>query len=988
MSDLRAVLAAVLDASRTPEQRAASLRKLAPFLREEEAALGLAEGLRTEPSAALRRSMLLACLDVDATRIKKRKAWIEAFASVAALDPEPDLRLLAVRQLAALAAHEPEVEELLAATLDAELDESIQAAALEGLSHVARPGAATGKALGSYAARAPRELRPELAAALARLPRAAAEEGLLALLEPWEDPSLLATVLDAIGRLPDLTEAAARRVFRIAQSAPAEHSRARALAVLTSAKQVPAGVLEVVLELVAASPDRTHLVPAFAGKLSARPDVVARLAALAGRSTGMRMKLALLDLLAEAADPAPWIAALKDPSPWVRHRAVGGLLARHAAAPEAVGTALLEAAPGESVTELKVRIVDAVAALRGRGAKLDALLVAWLDKESDPVLSGRLAAAVATVPVTPENRSAILKAYRRILQEPFAADEARDAVMRRLRAFAYDDEPGLRDALAAVLERQREISDVEEVHTHLRRLEPDVAKLGGLLYTLFLRFLHHYPRDPLDGWVKDFHQLAKADDAFRARIPWIVRLTGATWILDAAPAADATSSFLESMKLALSGKGGYRGADRLLSEAWEKRTVRKSDIPPLFKLLLRTTEDGVLQRLVEICREGKLHAPELVDAAFGYLETFPTGRHAYQVKGYLEAVQEADPALGGRLAKALTPEGYAHYQRLHAHPKDGKLPIRTWNDWEYQGWRTQHPGWPILDLVPVVPPSELLLEALAAPPDPAIRSARTLQYAILEALWRAPSKSWGDYLKTPTDVRARELLAVATRFEGDEPAHAALRDRAAALFAARWKDYVDALKKETPPAELRRAASAAYALMCRAWAALPAKEGAEPWPKPMKHLDAARLEELWPLSKEAWEKLVREHLTTATPEQEAEAKRLLEEASALKLGFKHAEAHAVLARLLHELAGTDFIRSRRRNLEFELAKLDPEAASPADHEAKAEKLHETVARLSGEGENSTAANCLKDLLDRYWRTKFVRSRRADLLALWSKLRPG
>lgn len=985
MSDAAAILKLLLNPERSLPERIASLAALRPFLKEEKVVLQLAEAAPAEPSSELRRSLLGALVQVDPTRLKKRGVLIEALSIFAATETEPDLRRTAVERLAAVAPHEPDVEGILAATLEYDLEPSIQQAALTGLAAVARPSKGTAKALSAFARRAPRQLRNRLVGVLGKLDRAAAEEGWLALLEPWEDPAIAAQAMEALEGLPDLSKPAAAALMEMVRSSPREALRDRALALLADVRKMPAESLESVLELLAASPDRAHLAAIFRDRLGSVPGLADSVLSLLRKTRGVGIRRALLEVLGEWNDPAPWLEALKDPSPWVRTTAIEGAIRRFPAHPKEIGPALVEAARKEPVSELRMRLAQAFTDLRGADASTRAFVIGWLEAEKDPRIFGRLAVAATQVPVTEENREAMLAAYRRILTEPTADPKAKDAVLDRLRAFAWQDHPTLVACLRALLERARDVETVDAVHKHYRKIAPDFGEFAELAWTLFLRFLHHYPREPLDGWMKEFRDLARQDDRYRARIPWLVRLTGATWAIDAASPEEQKSAFLDSMDKAMRGAGGYRAASNLLREAWEKRTLKKSDAVVVFRKVLMTSEDGVFGDLIRILKEGRLVTPELLDASFAYLARFPQGRHAYGVKDYLRSTASADPSYADRALAGFTQEAYLEYARIHGHPRDRKHPPRTWNDWEYQEWGLMYPDWPAIELVDPGKSGDRVLEVLGTKPERGVPGRLTIQMVILEHLWRGPSREWSEYQKRRPDQKAAELAAVAKLLENTRsaPELAELRDRAACLFAKRWEEYVRELKKTEPPWELRTAAAEAYAYQCTLHAKL--GDGKSPFPKPLPAMDAKRLEELWPLSKEAWERIVREHLSTSTPEEEAEAAGILRQAQVAADRFRFEEAHGLLTRLLEEFRHTKLVREKAKSLEYSRAQYDPGAASPPEHEAKAEKMHALAVNLIEKGDRSEARAYLGELFQRYWRTAFVKERRKHLEGLLEKV---
>ncbi|MCE9583391.1 MAG: hypothetical protein K8T20_12970 [Planctomycetes bacterium] len=978
MSDFKKLLALALDAGNSTAERISSLRDLKPFLREEEVVHSLAERLGMETSVEMRRALMDALVAVDLTRLKDRNAYLEAFARVAAMEPERDLRLSAVRRLAELAPDQEAVQALLHASLEFDLDEEIQAACLKGLTSCAKLSGETAEFLADFAIRAPQSLRMPLVALLVQLATGPADRGLVALLRPWELPVVKSAVLDALAKRPSLSPEAAQAIFVFSTGEPDAALRGRAIELVTDLRRVAPEVFDHIMEYVARLPDRAGMLAALRNRLSSQPGLVERLAGLFEATKATGLKLAILELLGEAEVPALWAKALRDPSPWVRSAAIGLAAGRLPQHPRELEPAFIEAVRAEPVAELRMRQAKVLIGLRHKSPEVERAMMDRLSEEGDPRIGGLLAVAVAGIPVTDANRAPILKAYRRILLDPYADPAVVRPVTDRLRAFAYRNEPELVRCLVDLLERATTIEEVDDLHAHLRRLQPDLKPLADLITTLLYRFIHHYPREPLDKWVREIYEAAKQDDTFRARIPWIVRLTGATWALDAAGPREQGSAFLDTMMDALKGRGGYRGASNLLRDAWTNRTLKKNDATALYRRLLHTRDDGLFDELVKILQEGKLAPPELIDASLEYLDRFPQGGHQYAVQKYLVEAAALDPSFTERLRPRLTQAAYAEYIRIASGPKDVKAPPLNWNDWEYSGWRTMYPDWPIVKLAAEVGAEDLLLEVLKVPPDPATAGVRTIQYLLMDHLWRSPSRDWGAYQKRSEERKHAELRAIGTVIAQTEgkSAHATLRDRAVCVFMKRWEEATSDSKK-TPPHDLAVVASDVYAELCRLHAVLGKKEK-RAFPPPMKHLDAARLEKAWPLSRETWEIFKREHLATSTPGEEEAAAALATKAQEAMNQGRFAEIHPLCSGLMSTYRHTAFVRSRLKNFEFMLDKFDPAKASPPDHEKKAESMWASVAALAKKGDRGEARIFLGDLLQRYWRTAFVRERQAEI----------
>src|SRR5690349_19533404 len=118
---------------RSTADRFQALADLRPFLETEEGVAKLATATRDEASKEVKQAMLQMLCDIDSARISNHVVYIDTMASIACLEPERELRRLATRVLAEIAAHNSEVQEVLALTLTNDLDIQVQLASLHGL---------------------------------------------------------------------------------------------------------------------------------------------------------------------------------------------------------------------------------------------------------------------------------------------------------------------------------------------------------------------------------------------------------------------------------------------------------------------------------------------------------------------------------------------------------------------------------------------------------------------------------------------------------------------------------------------------------------------------------------------------------------------------------------------------------------------------------------------------------------------------------------
>jgi DNA-binding NarL/FixJ family response regulator len=784
-----------LSPDRPVAARLEALHTLREHLRDEEVVHELARRARVEESVEVRRAMLGAIAECPITRLKDRGPWLEALVYFASMEPEADLRRAAIAALGPTG----HGEEVIAETLVCDLDETVQVACLGALAQRPALSRAGVERLVAYAARAPVALRGRVVAMLMRLDRADQERGLLALLTPWEPEEVRAAVLGALAALAALSPATAKALVAHARNETSRELRRRAVEILANAARAEPALFPIVLEYVERHPDHAELAEAFRNRLASVPGAAEALREALARARSPRLKIALLDLLGDAAGPAP-LMALADPSPWVRDRAVAlcaGLARRH---PEETARALVEALERETDVVLREGMAGVLGAIGRLPREVEDRVVALASREQDPGVEQALARAALAVAIDDHNRDALVAVYRRVLLEPFFDDRLQRQVLERLKSVAYGSHPELAESLKALMERSGDIAVVDDLHDLLRTLEPDAGPLAGFLLKLFFRFAHHYARDPLHRWVKEFKELAAGDEAVAARIPYVATLTGATWILEGAA---TKSAFMDAMRAALEGKGGYRADMNLLDEAWKSRALRRADLVALFERLLETPgREGLMQRVMRIMAEGKLVTPAVIDRALAHLRR----RKDYEIRRFLEECGPLEPSYRERVFGAFTQEAYDEWCRLDGEAKDGKAPPRTWNDWEYQGWRCAHPDWPVADLAVALGDWEELARRLEAPPAAGAHPRRTLQYLILERRWRYPGSEWTEFCHLPAAAHARFVLAAGrlARATAADPSMAALRDRAVVMVRQEWRFFREKKGGVTPELEAVR----------------------------------------------------------------------------------------------------------------------------------------------------------------------------------------
>ena len=148
--------------------------------------------------------------------------------------------------------------------------------------------------------------------------------------------------------------------------------------------------------------------------------------------------------------------------------------------------------------------------------------------------------------------------------------------------------------------------------------------------------------------------------------------------------------------------------------------------------------------------------------------------------------------------------------QYHVPDIQSKRSAKTLNDWEYAGLGVAfHNNWPIARLVFALEPGDLLTNIFNAPL-PALPAQNTLQYLVLEHLFRNGSGTWAKAIFKDQQQYGAFLLMLASRYQ-QLPAGDALGDRMVVTFWRKWYDYLSLLNKQPVTPELSEAISIMYA---------------------------------------------------------------------------------------------------------------------------------------------------------------------------------
>ncbi|MGA3218097.1 MAG: hypothetical protein ABSE77_03300 [Acidimicrobiales bacterium] len=841
--DVESTLALVLAKDRTAEERIGSLAALSGYLADNEALVALAGAARTEGTASVRAAMFGLVAGADPSQLVELPEVVEVIEAFSALEPEPSVRLAANQCLGGLGPWHPSAWDVLAENLVYDLDASIQAACLNGLAKCTRKAPALVDRLVAYARQAPPALRPLLVEIYEQLGRDGFEAGLTALLDPLEDEALRRQVLSSLGRLPSLTLALTGPLAAYLQVEQVPELRQAALELLCAGAQSDPGVLSAALEAVVAVPEEAGLLRAFCDRLGSVPGAVDQLQGLFGSSGSTRVKHYLLELLAESASIALFTTALGDPSALVRAEAVSLCARRGREQTELVGSALARRIPDEPSPWLRGQMIAALANLGPLSAPLGDFVVGWLPREVAPDGRRALAEVLPQVALTDSNRPECLRAYLDVLRDPMFEPELKQKAAQRLRSFEYRGGPEMAECLAALLESATDAGDLQGLYEQLRSLQVAPDRMLALVHKLFYRFVGSYPQAPLDDWARQLADAASNDDGLRAEIPYLVGLTGATWLLGKAGAADQKSAIAPAILDAIH-QGTFNEPERLLADAYEKRSLRKSDAISLFNTLSSYHATyPLVDALLEIFKQTGIADEGLLQRCLNLVTEFPGATVAYRVTEYLKEMGPGVPAWAGRLDEAFSPEGLKRYRVAVSEP-DRTYPAAP--DWEhYWSGPGERRDWPVAELFLSQAPAEVVAGKLDLPLSADAWPAHRSLHCIVLAHFYAKDRL------APFELAAIGRLARRTM----PPSEAGLvHDRALYVYSGKWPEFVRSAGGDPLDPELARMAAEVWVELCQRHHSLgPSTAVRDPAPLPGMDLDHAQA--TWPLGLAEWDAL-------------------------------------------------------------------------------------------------------------------------------------
>jgi hypothetical protein len=895
----------LLSPERSEEDRLEALKSLQPFLKTDEAVGKLADAVSTEASVKIKTIMLQYLYDIDITQLTERDKYIHAFAFVACEEPERSLRRLAVRKLSLIAAHVPEVQEILADTLANDLDPDIQQLSIQGLRNSIQKTDDTINSIAAFLPFAPVNCRKELLELIRQLPQSQAEQLAVLFLDPLEDESLRLSAVQFLAAFPVLSVDAMSRLIGCLSSETNLPVRNAIIQLLAGNRRIDPAVFTQVFAALERMPDQPELLALFTGREVGFVELFEKTS-----SAGLKIRL-----LNSCDVPEIIISGLKDKNLYVREAAIPLLVAKFPQYQEQIETALTDVIKTEPLTALRHEMVRVMLETGRKSALTEALLVSLALGETEHRLKIILVEAVLDIAVTDQNRTSLLQLFREIIEGAYFPATIKARVTKRLETFAYSNEPDLKKSLGLLLEQSRDIYEIEAVYNLLRTLETDQSQLALVLIKSLYRHIAYYPQQPLHDWVQLLGKLAEQHAFIRAELPYIISLTKANWLLSGTDKADQTGAFLPAFKQTMQKKNGsFMEAENLLRDAWKNRTIKKAEVIALYKMLLSTpASTGMLQSLVGIMQEGKLVTPELVQLSLDYILRSTDSDGIYTVKKYLQTTGFIDLEYRERLIRLFTQENYQRYMQYNMPTIHSKTRYTTLNDWEYSGWTSQYSQWPLADLVFAIEPGDIVFKLFSSVPSSSPED--TLQYLVLEHLFRKSGDLWAKQLYSAANIgKFLELLyAVYSQL----PSGNALKDRILFVFYKKWESYVS-----TPVSvEMAKAAAEVYAGVCQKVKELDPDFKGKQFPGVLKGMDKETLRLRWPFSEEIWSVFEYKYFPKVDADQGAAEKLYQQAAMALQAGDT-VGGGGMLRELLRLYGHTKLVRDQQGNIENVLRKME------------------------------------------------------------------
>jgi hypothetical protein len=901
---------------RSTADRLQALADLRPFLESEEGVAKLAAATRDEASKEVKYAMLQMLCDIDIARISNHQIYIDTMASIACLEPERELRRLATGVLAEIAAHNSEVQEILALTLTYDLDTQVQLASLNGLHKAVPKTADTIQMLYGYIPVAPLACKESLLKLVAPLPQPDNAKLLLLFINAAEREQLRLAAVQELTNIPQLPTEVLAGITAALTTDSSWNVQDAIINLLRTRQHIDEQVFTYLFNALQQMPDQPELLALIAERLTALAQLQPLFANLFHQTPSANLKMNLLSLLQNSEIPQLIISALQDNNPYVREAAIPLLAYRFAQWQEQLEPVLATVISNEPLIALRRALADVLLQTGRKSAQTEAILTALALGETDHWLKARLIGAVCQVVVTDSNRQQLLQLFCEVMEGPWYPETLKEQVIERLKTFSYTDDAGFKRCMALLLEQAKDIYDLERSYELLKTLKTDWEELAPVLLRLLFRHIGSYPQAPLADWVQLLGKMADHQAEIRTALPWMIQLTGANWLLKNADKSEQTGAFLTAFKHALmtdNGMASFMGMQKLINDAWNNRTIKKAELIELYGMLLRMPKStGLIQLVLGIMKEGKLVTPELIDISLRYILNGQDSGTLYEVTSYLEKLGFMDLSYRLKLTELFTQDRYNEYMQYHVPDIHSKRSTKTLNDWEYAGWACAYSNWPIARLVFALEPGNLVIKVFNAS-IPALPPQNTLQYLVLEHLFRNGTGTWAKAIFKDQQIYSSFLLLLASRYQ-QLPAGDALGDRMIVTFWKKWNDYLSLVNKQPVTPELSEAASIMYAGVLTKLRELDPGFIGKQYPDVPKQMNKEALQQRWPFTTEMWEDFAYKHFPVNNAAQEAAVELYQQAAKAMEAG-KWEEGYKLLKELLMLYPQTKFVKEKQETIE-------------------------------------------------------------------------
>jgi hypothetical protein len=929
MAEEPALFDILLSTERSTAERLEALQHLRPFLETGAAVTKLVEAISTEESAEVKSAMLALLCDVDITRITERDNYIQALAVIGCLEPERSLRYTALERLAVLAAHLPGIQEILADTLVNDLDTEIQLICITGLRNCVEKTADTITKISVYIPVAPVPCRAPLLALVQQLPAAHAEQLSLLFLDPLEQEPIRLSAIRFLAGMPLLSTPVLAELTRRLPGETSLYVRDAIIQLVSRMKQVDPALFTAMFAALQRMPDQPELLALVTGRLVAHPHLQEAFDQLFAQTTSAGLKIRLLTLLQQHDLPHLIISGLQDKNPYVREAVLPLLINQFPQRQEQLEPALAKAIQTEPLTGLRSALINVILQTGRKSPETEATLVALAVAETDHHLKIQLATAVCEVTITEQNRQPLLHLFAGIMEGAWYPASLKQQVINRLQTFAYSDDADLKKSMGLLLEQAKDIYELDRIYRLLKTLETDFSQLAPSLLRALYRHIAWYPQQPLDEWVQLLGKLADQHAEIRAELPHLVSLTKANWLLKGADKADQTGAFLPAFQQTMLKRNGsqtFMEAERLLADAWNNRTIKKNEVIELFKMLLRTPKSsGILQQLLQIMQQGKLVTPELVTLSLDYILVSQDKDGVYQVRKYLEQTGFIDLEYRQRLVSIFTQAHYQRYMQYNLPEINSKKRYTTLNEWEYSGWVGAYNQWPVAALIFAIEPGDLITRLFSELPDNSIDPAATLQYLVLEHLFRNAGGPWAKHLYKDAGHFEQFLTQLYNGYRQLPPGNP-LGDRMLFVFWKKWNDYVQLLNGLPVQVSLADAAAHVYVSICQLVKQLEPAFNGKQFPNVLKAMNTAIVQQNWPWDAAMWDTFEYKYFPKKDPDQESAIQLFQRAATALRADQLE-EGYRLLKELLQYYPHTRQVKEQLSGINNAIQQLDAKFAA-------------------------------------------------------------